>query len=128
MSRRLTLIAVFATALVLVTAASAALRWRVIGSQRASGDYAVAIAAGNANHPNAVAVRVFARPNQRVSGAWTDVCSKGFGAGSKHGNLAGRTPFLRVLRMPMAHPDSCTASGSAQLSGSGSIRVQILKR
>jgi len=117
-----------AASLLLAAAGSAAIRWHVIASKRASGDFAVVVAGGSANHPRAMAVRVLATPNQRVSGSWTDVCGKDLGAGSKSGNLAGRTPLLRLVRFPMSHPDNCTASASAQLSGSGIIRVQILKR
>jgi hypothetical protein len=115
-------------AAVLVSSISAAVRWKVVASKRASGDFAIALAAGNASHPLVIAVRVFAVPNQSVSGNWTMVCSKGLGAGSKSGRFVGRTPLLRLTRMPMSRPNNCTASAGAQLSKSGTVRVQILKR
>jgi hypothetical protein len=115
--------------LALAASASGALRWRVIGSQRGSGDYAIVDAIGTADHPTAVGVRVFATPNQAVEGAWHTECSKGLDTGkTKSGRLDGTTPFLRVLRMPMAHPDNCSVIVIGELSGSGSIHVQVLKR
>jgi hypothetical protein len=59
-----------------------------IGSCRASGDFATCVSDGNASRsPLIIRVHVAAVRNQSVSGAWTDVCTKGMGAGSKSGNL-----------------------------------------
>ena len=91
----------------------------------ANGEYAIAVAAGNVDRPHAIYLRVQSRPHQRASGAWTMTCSKGFGAGSKSGQLRGVTPFVRKLRMPYKRPSSCTASASAQLSSGGFVKVQL---
>jgi hypothetical protein len=101
---------------------------KVIARETASGDYAIAIAAGSATRPHVVEVKITASPNQRVSGAYTIVCSKGFGAGSKSGQFAGRTPMVRKMRFPMRNPDDCTASASGQLDGSGRIVVTLIAR
>ena|SRR5215218_491749 len=93
--------------------------------ETASGDYAVAVAAGSTDGPKAIYVRVTSQPAQSVSGAWTVVCSKGSGAGSKSGEIHGDTPLTRPLRLPTANPDSCTASASAQLSNGGFVKVQV---
>jgi hypothetical protein len=99
---------------------------RVIGRKSASGDFAIALAGGRAKKPTALYMRVLARPNQRVDANWTMVCGKGFGAGSKSGRFAYRTPVTRRLRMPMTRPDDCTVSGSAQLKRSGRVTVLLL--
>ena len=90
-----------------------------------SGDYAVAVAAGNVDDPAAIYVTVKSRPTQLVSGAWTVVCSKGFGAGSKSGKIHGTTSLTRALKLPMGNPDSCTASADAQLSDGGVVKVLL---
>lgn len=99
-----------------------------IGASRSSGDYAVTVASGNANHPHAIYVVVGSAPHQHVTGSWANVCSRGFGAGSKSGDFSGRTPLVRKLRFPMRRPSSCTASASAQLADSGRIKVALYKR
>jgi hypothetical protein len=75
---------------------------------------------------------VISKPRQVVSGSWTVVCSRGYGAGSKSGNFSQQTfPVNGVnlvtygIKLPMAHPDSCTVSASAQLDRSGRINVQL---
>jgi len=73
-------------------------------------------------------MRVLARPNQRVDANWVVICSKGFGAGSKSGKFAYRTPITQRLRMPMVRPDDCTVSGGAQLQRSGRVTVLLLKQ
>jgi hypothetical protein len=119
--RRMSLLAAVAT-LALPAVADA----RNIGSSGASGDYAVAVASGTATNPHSLWVKVTSSPHQRVSVSWTVVCSRGFGAGSKSGQFTARTTTRRKLRLPMRHPDNCTASASAQLeSGSGHLRVTM---
>ena len=91
----------------------------------ARGDFATCVAGGNVNHPVAIFVHVHASPNQHISGAWDMVCSKGTGAGSKSGPISGTTPRRKQLPMPYTHPDSCSVSADAQLSGSGSLLVYL---
>jgi hypothetical protein len=131
--RRATLV-VSLSALVLLLCVSPALTeplateaaLRKIASKAASGDYAVALASGTARRPRRLYVRVSAEPSQEVDGAWSMVCSRGFGAGSKSGSFSARTPVRRTLRKPMNRPDDCTVSASAQLSRSGRVRVTLL--
>ena len=99
---------------------------RTIGTARASGDFAIALASGHTSHPHTIKVRVTSSPHQRVSVSWTMVCSKGFGAGSKSGDFAARTTVTRTLRMPYRHPDDCTVSASAQLARGGHVKVTLL--
>jgi hypothetical protein len=127
MNRTSAICAAVVAAAVVATAAAAATP-RVIGSASAGGDYAIANASGTAKHPHQVYVRVLAKPAQAVRGAWTLVCSKGFGAGTKSGTVTGRAPFTKPLKLPMKNSDQCIVSANAQLSRSGTVTVQILAR
>lgn len=100
---------------------------RVIGRGSSSGDFATVIASGTAKRPSVLYARITSRPRQRVTGNWTMVCSKGFGAGSKSGSFAGRTPIQRRLRFPMTRPASCTVSAGGSLDRSGRITVTLLR-
>jgi hypothetical protein len=116
-----------AMAVVIVGTAAGATQLRTIGKASASGDYAIALASGQAKRPAAIYARITSRPPQSVSGHWTMVCGKGFGAGSKSGSFKGRSPVQRRLRMPMSRPDNCTVSASGSLDRSGRIVVTLLK-
>ena len=94
-------------------------------SGKANGDFAVAVASGNVRHPHKIFAKVTSHPARGVDGAWTVVCSRGFGAGSRSGNLGGHTPLIKRLSQPYANPDTCTASADAQLRDTGSVRVSL---
>jgi hypothetical protein len=99
-----------------------------IGEESARGDFAVAIADGNANRPHALFVKVSSDPNQTVDGAYSVVCSKGGGAGSEDGDFSGSTTLVRKLDKPYRRPDDCSLAASAQLSDSGRITVKLYAR
>jgi hypothetical protein len=109
-------------------ASATALGWRVIGSARASGDFAVASASGTANHPSLVAVRITNTHGGSVSGLGVVSCSKGFGVGSKSIEYSGRSPLLKILPLPMRSSDSCDIVASGSSMAGGTIVVQILKQ
>jgi hypothetical protein len=93
------------------------------------GDYAICSAGGNAIRPRHIRIHVRASPNQHVSGAWLVVCSRGSGVGSRSGSFSGMTPRNRTIRQNYRHPDSCTVSADAQLSGTGNwIKLRITYR
>ena len=120
------------------SAAYGSLSQCIVGSASAAGDYAATVATGTATRPKEIWVVVRTSTQQRVSVAWNMVCTRGYGAGSKSGQLSlqtwanvtptgGKAPgSLSKLRMPTVHPDSCTVGASAQLSRSGRLTVQIL--
>lgn len=123
----------FAISLVVVAAAALASTalaapWRVVGRGAASGDFTIAVASANTNRPLGLAVRIVAAPNQRASGTWTVVCSKGPTVRSRSGQFRLTTPVTRVVPLPVARPDSCIATGSAALVSAGTVRVEILRR
>lgn len=107
-------------------------RWHNIGSCTARGDFAICVTSGSINRPVQIQAYVIARPGQSVTGSWDVVCSKGFGAGSRSGNLSGRAsalhPLVKTLRMPYLRPDSCDVAADAQLSGGSFIRVGLKAR
>jgi hypothetical protein len=53
-------------------------------------------------------------------------CSKGSGAGSKHGSFHARTRVRRRLKMPYRHPHDCSVAASAQLARGGHLRVKLV--
>jgi hypothetical protein len=99
-----------------------------LGSCRSSGGFATCEASGSANDPIRIKVHVDASPNQRFTGDWSMVCSKGTGAGTTSGTVSGLTPRVKELRMPFTNPDSCDVAAIASLNGSGSIFVYLTAR
>jgi hypothetical protein len=102
--------------------------WRVIGTASASGDFAVASGSGTARRPNQVAVRITNSRGGRVSGLGVVSCSRGFSIGSNSTQYGGRSPYLRVLRMPMKRADSCDVIASASSTTGGRLVIRILAR
>jgi hypothetical protein len=120
LKRAVPLLAVVAALAVALPATAATTSLRVIGSARSSGDFAVAAANGSRKNAKAVYVRGYGRS---LSGFAAVACSKGFSVGSKSTTLSRMSSGeLYKLRLPFAGDCDVTAS----LSGSGSIRLQIL--
>lgn len=95
----------------------------------AAGGFAICSASGTATRPVSIHLHVRAEPNQKVSGAWDVVCSKGLGVGSRSGSFSGRTALNHLMRQNYTHPDSCIVSADAQLSQNGNhIRLWITYR
>jgi hypothetical protein len=109
-------------------ASAATLGWHVIGSARASGDFAAASASGTANHPHLLAVRITSSRGGSVSGFAAVSCSKGFGIGSKSLTYTGRSPLLKLLSIPMKNSDTCEVVASGSSTAGGTLVVQILKQ
>ena len=99
-----------------------------LGSCRSSGGFATCEASGSVNNPIRIKVHVDASPNQRFTGNWSMVCSKGTGAGTTSGTVSGLTTRVKELRMPFSNPDSCDVAALASLDGSGSIHVYLTAR
>ena len=114
----LIILGVIAAAFALTATASAS-PLKVIGSGKSSGDFAVTAASGQ-KRTSAVYLRGY---GHGLSGMAVVACSKGFSVGSKSTTLANMTSGrLYKVRIPFAGDCDVTAS----LSGSGSIRLQIL--
>lgn len=117
--------ATVAGTLLIAAGVPAAASAKTIGRASASGDYAIAVASGNAKHPRRVYVKVTSSPHQRAMVSWTMVCSRGYGAGSKSGQFTRRTTIRRKLKMPYRRPSNCTVSASAQLDNGGHVNVVL---
>jgi hypothetical protein len=102
-------------------AVAAPAKLRVLGSSRSSGDFAVTAASGSKKAAPAIYVRRYGR---ELSGHAVVACSRGFSIGSKSTELKRKASGrLYRIRLPFAGGD-CEVTTS--LSGSGSIRLQIL--
>jgi hypothetical protein len=99
-----------------------------IGTESASGDYAVAVATGTAQKPAAIFVQVRTTPRQGFDAHWTVTCSRGFGAGSKDGSFTGFGTRAKRVRLPMRRSDTCYVAATGQLEDSGRIVVSIHSR
>jgi hypothetical protein len=96
------------------------------GHCTARGEYATCVAGGTANSP--VTIRVHVRSShkgQHVYVAWSDVCTKGDGAGSRSGSYNAKTVSNHKIGHPYERPDSCIVSADAQLNGGSFIKVWI---
>lgn len=107
-------------------AKKAAPKPKVIDHATASGDFAIAQAAGNIDNPGDLKVKVTSKPAQKVDVTWALVCAQGLGAGSKDGQFKATTPVTRALKKPSKDADSCTVSANAQLSTGGRVTVTLL--
>ncbi len=103
-------------------------RPKVIAERSASGRYAIVLVSGRADDPHAIFARVRSKPRQRVDGTWTVACGKRSKPKSTSGEIHGRTPLRRRLRLPVGHPSDCSVSATAQLERSGRITLQLLAR
>jgi hypothetical protein len=58
--------------------------------------------------------------------SWNLACRRGTSAGNKHGRYNLTAASTKTLKLPLAHSDSCVVSASAQMTKSGTIKVEII--
>ena len=121
---------VLAVALValIVPAVALASAWRIIGQGKASGRFTVAAASGVAMKPIAIRLKVTASPSIRTVAGYSIQCRKGAKRKKGAGKANGRTPIIKAVVLPMAHPDSCVVVASATLASTTKMTVTILAR
>ena len=114
------LLAVLGATLVMTAGANAA-SLRVIGSGQSAGDFAVTTADGSKRNAHAIYLRGYGRD---LSAYAVVTCSRGISSiGSRSTDLSSmRSGQLYSLRLPFAGDCDVVAS----LSGSGSIKLQVL--
>jgi hypothetical protein len=104
----------------------------VVGHKSAAGKHAQAIAFGDTFRVTKFAVRVTAKPNQRVTGYWSYHCNLGVTIGDRDADdFARKTPFTQQMRQPRmggASGYTCQLVGGAKLSRRGRVTVQLLAR
>ena len=89
------------------------------GACTARGQFATCVAGGNATRPSTMYVHVHANAGQWVTVYWSDVCSKGTGAGSRSGHFrlwlkANRT-MRHAIPHPYTRPSSCSVAADTQI-------------
>jgi hypothetical protein len=99
---------------------------KVIGSSTAKGSFPATLAHATVDKPAAIKLKVTPTPAQETAMSWNLACRKGTSAGNRHGRYRLTTPSTKTLKLPMAHSDSCVVSASAQMSKSGTIKVEII--
>ena len=119
------------------------LRACVFATGLAAGDYATTLATGSVTRPKSeISVVLYTSRPQPVDVSWTILCTRGLSAGTKTGQATlqtfksgpaggptghpGAWSIHEIKALPMANTDSCTVSAEAQLSGSGSLRLELL--
>jgi hypothetical protein len=111
--------AVTAAALTAAVPAQASTRYNA-GSCTARGQYATCVAGGNATRPSTIRVHVTTNASQWVTVYWSDVCSKGTGAGSASGHFSvydrANTTVGHNIWHPYRYPDSCSVAADAQIN------------
>ena len=97
---------------------------RTVSSKRSQGKNAVAATSGVIERPKAIWLRVSAAPKQGVTGQWNVSC----GAGATDSDtFTVMPPHMLKLRIPGKSAKSCIAGASAQLAGTGRLKLVILR-
>jgi hypothetical protein len=106
-----------------------------VAKASATGDLASAVASGTIRRPadGYVYASVDTKPSQSVAMNWTVACVRGTTSATKSGSARDGGPgtdsgnfVLRTVYMSLANADSCTISFGAQLSGYGSLKIDVL--
>jgi hypothetical protein len=106
-----------------------------LGRSSSEGDNATATTTGTINRPADGYVLASAQtsPSQSVHMNWSVDCVRGAASSSKSGSDTDGGPgtvsgYLVIQKIPMSLPnaDNCTVSFTAQLVGSGSIKIEVL--
>jgi hypothetical protein len=99
---------------------------KVIGSSSAKGSFPTTIAHAAVANPGPIKLKVTPTPAQKTAMSWNVACRKGTSAGNTHGRYTLTAASTRTLKAPMQRSDSCVVSASAQMSNSGTIKVEII--
>ncbi len=99
-----------------------------IGRAVDSGLYATAIADSHVDYPEALWVKVQARPNQRVDVSWSLTCYDEGNSRSRSKDFTATTPLKRTLRIPYAEAEECFVNTLASLDDRGRVTIVLLAR
>jgi hypothetical protein len=100
---------------------------KVVAKRSATGDYAITQVTATVKNPKRIRVRVVTSPSQKASLTWTILCSKGFSASTKDGQLNVTAPYTKTISHPMlSKASSCIVSANSQLDDSGKVTISIL--
>ena len=132
------LVAVLAllTAALLAAGAQAATKAKVIATGQQLTDGKTSYAQVTARSPTKLSAKVTVSPPQKVKLSYQVVCSKGGAADAdgynasttpSSGTLSLTAPITQSLRLPFAHPTSCSVTVYSQLAKKGKATLQILQ-
>jgi len=136
---RLTGKAVLVAALALVAAgvAQAATKTKVIATGQQLTDGKTSYALVTAKSPTKLSAKVTVSPSQKVKLSYSVVCTKKGGTVDADGANSSTTPssasmsvtapITQLLKLPFAHPTSCTVTVYSQLLKKGKATLQILQ-
>lgn len=110
------------------TSLSSAAGWKVIGRAHATGRIAPALATGTANRPVAIGLRVRLSRPQIAKVVAVVACTKANHVASTSARYRVRSPVIRTVTLPIAHPFRCDVTAVATIYHGGTIRLQILAR
>jgi hypothetical protein len=99
---------------------------KVIGSSTAKGSFPATLAHATVDKPGAIQLKVTPTPAQKTAMSWNLACRRGTSAGNRHGRYNLTASSTKTLKLPLAHSDSCVVSASAQMTKSGTIKVEII--
>jgi hypothetical protein len=101
---------------------------RVLARETAFGDFAVAYAEVDIEHPRTLYIKLKARPNQEVKASWRLTCTGEEISGWERGRQRDVTPFRWRIRMHFGEPDRCNIRARARLLGAGAwVRLILLE-
>jgi hypothetical protein len=73
-------------------------------------------------------MKVTASPTVRAAGRYTIQCRKGSVRKKGAGKTSGRTPIVKAVTLPLAHPSVCLVVASATSASRTRLTVTILAR
>lgn len=97
---------------------------RTVTTKRSTGRNATAATSAIIDRPREIWLRVSAAPKQDVTGQWNVSCGSG---AIDSDTYDVKPPHLMKLRIPAKSAKSCIAGTSAQLKGTGRLKVSILR-
>ena len=99
---------------------------KVIGSDTGKGDFPATSVSATVENPGAIKVKATPSPAKSTRVSWTVACRVGSKAGTRNGEFTVTAPGTKTLNKPIGKPDTCNVSSSAQMSGSGTIKLEII--
>ncbi len=129
---------VLVAALVLLTAgiAQATTKAKVIATGQQLTDGKTSYAQATAKSPSKVSAKVTVSPSQKVKLSYQVTCSKGgttdadgYNASTtpSSGTMSVTAPITQALKLPFAHPKTCTVVVYSTLAKKGKSTLQILQ-
>ena len=99
---------------------------KVLVSKSSKGDFPATSASATVEDPGAIKVKATPSPAKSTAISWTVACRVGSKAGTNNGRFTVTEAATKTLRKPIGRPHTCNVSASAQMSGKGAIKLEII--